>query len=91
MERINRLANLIRQQGFVCLTGEPAEADRLEMMSILEAAELKILGSLSQKTSFLLVGNGGHENKVQQAKDKGIPIFTIEEFWQAISLVFPES
>ena len=77
MKQAEILADLIRKGGKVCLTGEMPECDRLEIMNVFNAMGLEIQTSI--------------QSKIDRAKTLGIPIFSADDFWNAISLVYPST
>ena len=78
-----------RQGGFIVLTGELTSCDRMMAMEIFEALGLKVSGSVSSRTSFLLCGVNPQQRKVDRAVELSVPVFSEEEFWAAVAEVHP--
>jgi len=89
-DNISELVRLISQpKGYVVLTGEFSCSDRMEAMNIFTAMGLSVSGAVSSKTSFILTGNGYKQAKIDRALSLGIPVFSENEFWAAVDIVFP--
>lgn len=89
-DKIASLVKLIEEpQGSIVLTGEFSCSDRMESTNIFEAMGLRVSGSVYSKTKFLLVGKGYKQEKIDRALSMGIPVFTENEFWAAVDVVFP--
>lgn len=83
------LSKLIQAGGFIVLTGELTSCDRMMAMVIFEALGLKVSGSVSSRTSFLLCGVNPQQRKVDRAVELSVPVFSEEEFWAAVAEVHP--
>ena len=89
-DKIATLVKLLQEpQGSIVLTGEFSCCDRLESTNIFETMGFRVSGSVYSKTKFLLVGDGYKQEKIDRALSMGIPIFTENEFWAAVDVVFP--
>lgn len=89
-DRILQLVELIKQpQCRIVLTGEFQSCDRLTATDIFGAMNFLMAGSVSSKTSFVLVGAGYRQNKIDRAISLGIPVFSEDEFWAAVAVAFP--
>lgn len=91
MNKLQILVDALRNGGSVCLTGEMPECDRLEITNVFAAMGLKMQGSPSRRLTFLLVADGAKQEKINRALELGIPIFSTQEFWNAVDLVYPPS
>jgi len=91
MGKVEVLADIIKKGGGVCLTGEMPECDRLEITNVFAAMGLEIHMSPSKRLSFLLIAEGAKQSKIDRAKALGIPIFSTEDFWNAVNLLYPQS
>lgn len=89
MKQVKILADIIVKGGSVCLTGEMPECDRLEIMNVFNAMGLEIQMSPNKHSAFVLIAEGAKQSKIDRANALGIPIFSTEDFWEAISLVYP--
>ena len=68
----------------VVLTGTLPGISRDEAAAILEAAGAKIVGSVSRKTSLVLVGESAG-SKLDKAHDLGVRMVTWEDVQQILS------
>lgn len=91
MNKLQILVDALHNGGSVCLTGEMPECDRLEITNVFTAMGLKMQGSPSRRLTFLLVADGGKQEKIDRAIELGVPIFSTEDFWNAVNLVYPPS
>lgn len=83
------LASLIRRGGNVVLTGEFESSDRAAALEIFEVVGLRVCGSVSSKTVFLIAAPMAKQSKIDRAKQLNVPIFTEREFWLAIGMLYP--
>lgn len=89
MSKSEILADILREGGSVCLTGEMPECDRIEFMNVASAVGLTLQMTPSKRLSFLLVADGARQNKIDRATELGVPVFSAEDFWNAVDLVYP--
>lgn len=89
MGRAEVLAGILRKGGSVCITGEMAECDRLEITNVFNAMGFDIQMSPSKRLSFLLIAEGAKQSKIVRATALGVPVFSTEDFWSAVDLVYP--
>ena len=84
------LSELIRRkESVVVLTGELTCCDRMTAMEIFDALGLKVSGSVSSRSTFLLCGENPQQRKIDQAVDRSVPIFTEDEFWSVVDELHP--
>lgn len=83
------LVSLIKRGGNIVLTGEFEASDRAVALEIFEAAGLRVCGSVSTKTDFLIAAPMAKQNKIDRAKQLNIPVFTEREFWIAVDMLYP--
>ena len=84
------LSELIRRkESVVVLTGELTCCDRMTAMEIFDALGLKVSGSVSSRSTFLLCGANPQQRKIDQAVDRSVPIFTEDEFWSVVDELHP--
>lgn len=74
---------------YVTLTGEMEGCGRITALEVFEAMGLFVSGSVSRRTSFLIVGSGPKQIKIEKAKQLGVPILSEADFWAAVDEVFP--
>ena len=90
MKQSKILADILKAGGNVCLTGEMPDCDRLEITNVFAALGLNIQGTPSKRLSFLIVADGAKQEKISRAAELGIPIFSENEFCDALKLIYPE-
>lgn len=83
------LVGIFRKGGSVCITGEMPECDWLEIMNEFDAMGFGIQRSPSKRLSFLLTAEGAKQNIIDRVTALGVPIFSTEDFGNAVSLVYP--
>jgi DNA ligase (NAD+) len=68
-------------------TGGFEKISRSEAKSIVEDNGGKVLGSLSKKLNFLVVGNSKPtKSKIDKAKDLNIKIITEDEWYELLNI-----
>lgn len=82
------LTGTLRKGGNV-YHGEMPECDRLEITNVFNAMGLDIQMSVSKRLSFPLTAEEAKQIKIDRANALGIPIFSTEDFGNAVSLVYP--
>ena len=65
------------------------EREQRELMEIFDALGLKVSGSVSSRSTFLLCGANPQQRKIDQAVDRSVPIFTEDEFWSVVDELHP--
>lgn len=84
------LSDLIRREGgIIALTGELTCCDRMTAMEIFDALGLRVSGSVSSRSTFLLCGTDPQQRKIDQAIERSVPVFTEDEFWSAVDELLP--
>ncbi len=63
----------------VCFTGFSA-ADKNELTSLAQAANLEVVGSVTRNLAFLCAGENAGPTKLEKAKEQGNHILSKEQF-----------
>ena len=80
---------LFAENTTIVLTGELDQCDRIDFADIVSAFGGDIAGSVSRRTTALVVGNGASAAKIERARDLGVPVLTEKEFWDKLAEQFP--
>ena len=80
---------LFTENTTIVLTGELDQCDRMEFADIVSTFGGAVSGSVSRRTTALVVGNGASAAKIERARDLGVPILTEQEFWDKLAEQFP--
>ena len=68
----------------ICFTGfRPAEKEALQ--SKAEAAEMKVVKSVSKKLTYLCIGPNAGPKKMEKAREQGVTILTVDQFESLIT------